>query len=86
MLIICKARAHVNYDQYSRITSVDYQNAIHLTISRDVLGRVSGRNYTQGTTTPVPLTNSAGLPLTDTVVRASTGDIISDTELGQTKS
>jgi RHS repeat-associated protein len=72
--------AHVNYDEYSRITSVDYPNSQKLAIGResttDGLGRVNKRTYTL----------ASGQTLTDEVTRAVTGDIASGTELGQTKS
>ena len=72
--------AHVNYDQYSRITSVDYPAGMHLNLTREStgtsLGRLTGRTYTL----------ASGQTLSDSVTRAVTGDVVSGTELGQAKS
>lgn len=68
--------AHVSYDAYNRLATVDYLSGQHLTYTRDTLGRVSGRSYAL----------ASGQTLSDQVIRATTGDVISGTELGQAKS
>ncbi|HET7302106.1 MAG TPA: PA14 domain-containing protein, partial [Candidatus Saccharimonadales bacterium] len=69
--------AHVTYDAYSRIASVTYPGGQSLSsVSRDNLGRVSGLTYT--------LAN--GSTVSDSVTRATTGDIVSGTENGVAKS
>jgi RHS repeat-associated protein len=68
------------YDAYSRLTSVQYQTGLTLNLTREStttgLGRLTKRTYT----------TSTGQILSDEVVRAVTGDVVSGTELGQTKS
>ncbi|MFZ1249657.1 MAG: PA14 domain-containing protein [Candidatus Saccharimonadales bacterium] len=72
--------ATVSYDEFSRITNVQYPTGLKLNLTREStttgLGRLVGRTYT--TTT--------AQTLSDTVTRAVTGDITSGTELGQAKS
>lgn len=68
------------YDTYSRLQSVQYQTGLKLDLTREStttgLGRLTKRTYT----------TSTGQTLSDEVVRAVTGDVISGTELGQAKS
>ena len=68
------------YDSYSRLQSVSYQTGLTLNLTResttDGLGRLTKRTYT----------TSTGQTLSDEVVRAVTGDVVSGTELGQSKS
>lgn len=68
------------YDTYSRLQSVSYQTGLTLDLTRESttegLGRLTKRTYT----------TSTGQTLSDEVVRAVTGDVISGTELGQAKS
>jgi RHS repeat-associated protein len=68
-----------SYDTYGRLAGVTYPNAgaQALTISRDALGRTSGMSYTLGNGTTGP---------SDSVTRSQSGQIISGTELGATKS
>ncbi len=68
--------AHVTYDQYSRVTNIDYQAGQKLALTRDTLGRLNKRIYTL----------ESGQTLSDEVTRAVTGDITGGTELGNTKS
>jgi len=71
--------AHVNYDAYSRMASVTYPAAgsQQLTISRDVLGRTNGQSYTLGNGTTGPA---------DAVTRSQSGNVVSGTENGASKS
>jgi RHS repeat-associated protein len=69
-----------HYDQYSRLSGVDYPNAGQLkisTISYDALGRQVGTSYTMGDGTTTT---------SDTVSRSQSGQILSGTENGNTKS
>jgi RHS repeat-associated protein len=68
-----------HYDSYSRIDYVEYPTAGQqkLTLSRDSLGRLSGHSYTLGNGSTGP---------SDSVTRSQSGQIISGTELGQSKS
>ena len=72
--------ASASYNAYSQLTSVQYQTGLRLDLTREStttgLGRLIKRTYTTGT----------GQTLSDEVVRATTGDVTSGTELGQTKS
>jgi RHS repeat-associated protein len=71
--------ATVSYDAYGRIDHVDYNNAsqLRLTMGYDTLGRVNGETYRKGDGTSGPI---------DSVTRATTGDIVSGTENGTSKS
>lgn len=69
--------ATVHYDQYSRISSIDYPSAGTMalsSISRDSLGRSTGLTYTMGN----------GSTITESLVRSQSGQIISNTTSGQT--
>ncbi|MDP3992860.1 MAG: PA14 domain-containing protein [bacterium] len=71
--------ANVFYDQYSRVSRVDYPDAQAQKLSsfsRDELGRLSGVNFTLG---------DAVTTKSDAVVRAVTGDITSGNENGVAK-
>ncbi|MEK7201916.1 MAG: PA14 domain-containing protein [Patescibacteria group bacterium] len=71
--------ATVFYDQFSRVSRVDYPDARAQKLSsfsRDELGRLSGVNFTLG---------DAVTTKSDAVVRAVTGDITSGTENGVAK-
>ncbi len=78
--------AHVTYDAYSRIDNVTYPNAndtvntLRLTLSRDSLGRLAGQTYN------LVNANSQAITVSDTVTRSVTGDILSGTENGLSKS
>jgi RHS repeat-associated protein len=67
------------YDAYGRLQQVTYPAAgqLKLVIGRDALGRTTGSTYTLG--------NGAAGPV-DTVTRSQSGQIISGSELGQSKS
>lgn len=71
-------QAHINYDQYSRITSVTYPSAgaQQVVYSRDTLGRLSGLTYTTGD----------GHTISDAVTRSQSNEISSGTENGLAKS
>ncbi|WP_133805930.1 PA14 domain-containing protein [Kribbella caucasensis] len=68
-----------SYDSYGRLQQVTYPTAGQqkLVISRDTLGRTTGMDYTLGNGTT---------HLTDAVTRSQSGQIISGTELGTSKS
>ncbi|MGH7196941.1 MAG: PA14 domain-containing protein [Candidatus Saccharimonadales bacterium] len=68
-----------SYDAYGRLDAVAYPTAGSLAaaITRDSLGRTTGLDYTLGDGT---------VHLTDTVIRSQSGQIISGTELGISKS
>jgi RHS repeat-associated protein len=68
-----------SYDSYSRLSSVTYPTAgaQSVTLSRDTLGRATGLDYILGNGTT---------HLTDTVTRSQSGQIVSGTELGASKS
>jgi YD repeat-containing protein len=68
-----------SYDTYGRLSGVTYPTAGSqaLAITRDSLGRTTGMDYTLGNGTT---------HLTDTVTRSQSGQIISGTELGASKS
>ncbi len=68
-----------SYDGYGRLSGVTYPTAGSqaLAISRDSLGRTVGMDYTLGNGTT---------HVTDAVTRSQSGQIISGTELGQSKS
>ncbi|MDQ0943159.1 PA14 domain-containing protein [Streptomyces sp. V1I1] len=68
-----------SYDAYSRMSGVTYPTAgsLALAISRDSFGRVAGKDYTLGNGTT---------HITDSVTRSQSGQIISGTELGASKS
>lgn len=71
--------ANVFYDQFSRVSRVDYPDARAQKLSgfsRDELGRLSGVNFTLG---------DAVTTKSDAVVRAVTGDITSGNENGVAK-
>ncbi|OIP86305.1 hypothetical protein AUK57_00840 [Candidatus Saccharibacteria bacterium CG2_30_41_52] len=69
--------ATVSYDQYSRISNIEYQSGIELgDITRDQLGRETGSTYTLADSTT----------LTDTVSRSVSGKITSGIENGIAKS
>ena len=69
--------ATVTYDQYSRITNVQYPAGMSLSnISRDTLGRENGNTYTL----------ASGTTLNDSINRYTSGDIQNGTELGVSKS
>lgn len=67
------------YDAYGRLAGAAYptSGSLALAISRDSLGRTTGMDYTMGN----GITHA-----TDTVIRSQSNQIISGTELGQTKS
>jgi RHS repeat-associated protein len=71
--------AHVTYDSYSRIASVQYPSAGQLQVAygRDALQRLSSLNYTLGNGTST---------IADAVTRSVTGDVLSGTEDGYAKS
>lgn len=71
--------AHITYDSFGRIDNVTYPTAGQqkLTIARDSLGRTTGHSYTLGDGTAGP---------SDSVTRSQSGQIVSGTELGQSKS
>jgi RHS repeat-associated protein len=68
-----------SYDAYGRLSQVTYPTAgqLKLVIGRDSLGRVTSNTYTLGNGTTGPA---------DTVTRSQSGQVISGTELGQSKS
>ena len=68
-----------SYDAYGRLASVTYPTAgsLGLAISRDTLGRTTGTDYTLGNGTT---------HLADSITRSQSGQIVSGTELGNTKS
>jgi RHS repeat-associated protein len=70
--------AHVNYDQYSNITSVNYPAGAQKlsSLGKDSIGRINNLTYT--------LAN--GSTVGDTVTRTVSGDIINGTENGVSKS
>ena len=70
--------AHINYDGYSRITSVQYPSAGQLQVAygRDALQRLSSLSYTLG---------DGSSTIADAVTRSVTGDVLSGTENGYTK-
>ncbi len=72
-------QAHVTYDAYGRISSVEYPTAGSLaqSTSRDSLGRTTGLSYNLGD-------GSAGP--SDAVTRSQSGQIVSGTELAASKS
>lgn len=71
--------ATVTYDSYGRISNVAYPTAGSLSqaTTRDSLGRTTGLDYTLGNGTT---------HLSDSVTRSQSGQIISGTELGASKS
>jgi RHS repeat-associated protein len=72
-------QATVTYDSYGRIASVAYPTAGSLAqaTTRDDLGRTTGLSYTLGNGTTGP---------SDSVTRSQSGQIVSGTELGASKS
>lgn len=69
--------ATVSYDQYSRVSGVQYQSGISLgNITRDQLGRETGYSYTLADSTT----------LSDAISRSVSGKITSGTENGVSKS
>ncbi len=72
--------ATIIYDEFSRITNIDYPTGLKLDLTRESsstgLGRLTKRTYTTATSQT----------LSDEVTRAVTGDVVSGTELGQAKS
>jgi RHS repeat-associated protein len=71
--------AHVNYDSYGRIDNVTYPTAGQqkLTIGRDSLGRTTSNSYTLGSGSTGP---------SDSVTLSQSGQIVSGTENGLSKS
>jgi RHS repeat-associated protein len=71
--------AHINYDSFSRIASVQYPSAGQLQVAyvRDAQQRLSNLTYTLGNGTST---------LADAVTRSVTGDVLSGTEDGYAKS
>jgi RHS repeat-associated protein len=71
--------ASPSYDSYSRLSGVTYPTAGSqaLAISRDSLGRTTGVDYTLGNGTT---------HLSDSITRSQSGQVISGTELGLSKS
>ncbi|MEU6351012.1 PA14 domain-containing protein [Streptomyces sp. NPDC047072] len=71
--------ASPSYDAYGRLSGVTYPTAgaQTLAVSRDSLGRTIGLDYTLGNGTT---------HVTDTVTRSQSGQILSGTELGTSKS
>lgn len=68
--------ATVTYDQFSRISNVQYAAGINLSgITRDTLGRENGNTYTL----------ASGQTLTDSINRYTSGDIQNGTENGTSK-
>jgi RHS repeat-associated protein len=72
-------QATTTYDAVGRLASVSYPTAGSLaqTTTRDTLGRTTGLSYTLGNGTAGP---------SDTITRSQSGQILSGTELGQSKS
>jgi len=71
--------ATVTYDAYGRMSSVAYPAAgqLALTIGRDSLGRANSMSYKLGNGSTGP---------SDSVTRSQSGDVVSGTELGTSKS
>lgn len=71
--------AHITYDSYSRITSVQYPSAGQLQVAygRDALQRLGSLSYTLGNGTST---------IADSATRSVTGDVLSGTENGYAKS